>query len=99
MTERTVTPPTYFPGETIRFWASDLTHLDHGAITSGADVDFEVTDLAGTEIDTGTGVSSNDDWYLDVTMPATPGAYVLKATATVDGVVWKDKLPFSVGVF
>lgn len=95
---RIVTPPSYFPGETIRFWARDLTHIDDGPITSGAAVDFVVTDLAGTELDSGPGVPSNDDWYLDVTIPATPGQYLIKATATVDDVVWKGRLPFNVTV-
>jgi hypothetical protein len=94
------TPPTYFPGETIRCWASDLLHLDDGPITSGATVTFVLTDLAGTEeAGGGAGTASNDDWYIDVTMPTTPGSYFMKGTAVVDGVTWKGKMPFNVGVF
>jgi hypothetical protein len=93
-----ITPKTYYPGETIRVWASDLTHLDHGPITSGATVTFAVVDLAGnTQAGGGEGTASNDDWYIDITTPATPGQYRVLVTAVAHGDTWKGALPFAVG--
>lgn len=94
----TATPPTYPPGQTVRIWASDLTHLDNGPITSDATVTFELVDLAGNVLPGGgTGVNINDDWYLDFATPATPGPYRVLATATVDGDTWKGAYRFNVG--
>lgn len=96
-----ITPKTYFAGETIRFWVSDLTHLIDGPITAGADVTFVLADLAGNTLPGGgAGVPSNDDWYVDVTMPSQPGPYRMLMgavfVATTGEAVWKGALPFSV---
>lgn len=85
-----VPPKSYFPGETIRVWASDLTHLDHGPITEGATVTISIVDKAGDETGiSGTAVATNDDWSVDLTMPGEPGNYRLVATAVAEGATWK----------
>lgn len=91
------TPKTYFPGETVRVWVGDLTHLDDGPITTAATVTFAITDLAGTvQSGGGSGIALNDDWFIDFTTPLMPGQYRILATATYDGDTWKGALPFNV---
>lgn len=83
---------TYYPGETIRVWATDLTHLDDGAITENATVTFAIVDRSGNELTglgEGEGVPENDDWHIDLTMPEQPGQYRIQATAVYEGDVWK----------
>jgi hypothetical protein len=87
---------TYYTGATVRFWVRDLTSLDDGSITSGADVDFTLYDAVGTSIATGVGVASGDDWYYDLTLPETGGIYRLVASAEKESVVWKGRAQFEV---
>lgn len=76
------TPPTYYPGMTVRVTLTDLTHISDGTVTSADDasVSFEVQDLAGTVDYTGAGTAVGDDWHLDFPAPSTPGAYKVVAS-------------------
>ena len=99
------TPPSYFPEMSITLSLSDLLKRVDGEETpvltdSGAVVTFEVTDLAGTVQGLpGTGEATDDDWYLTVNTPATPGPYKIKVTVTLDTIIGKfvdrfDVVPF-----
>lgn len=94
--------PSYFPGETARFWLNDLLDADSGPVLSGATVTFGLYAPDGTEIVAPvTGTASGDDWYGDMAMPTDPGNYRLRAiaikgTAKVITVSPIDVLPLSV---
>jgi hypothetical protein len=92
---------TYYPGETMRLSARNLTHADSGSVTSGATVTIAIYAADGAlsstnEASTG---GSGDDWYVDVAAPATPGTYTVRITATKDGAVWKGKGAIRVETF
>jgi hypothetical protein len=82
----------YFVGETVRITAADLTHSDDGPITSGATVTVALYDAADTLLDSDTASADGNDWSFDLPSPDDPGIYVVKVTADVGGVVWRDRV-------
>jgi hypothetical protein len=82
----------YFLGETVRITAADLTHSDDGPVTSGATVTVALYDAADTLLDSDTASASGSDWSFDLPSPDDPGIYIVKVTADVGGVVWRDKV-------
>lgn len=94
--------PSYFPGETARFFLNDLLDADNGPVTSGATVTFGLYTPDGTEsVAPVTGTASGDDWHGDLTMPTDAGNYRLRAiaikgTAKIVAVSPIDVLPLSV---
>jgi hypothetical protein len=82
----------YYIGSTVRITAADLTHSDDGPITSGATVTVALYDAADTLLDSDTATADGNDWSYDLVSPDDPGIYVVKVTADVSGVVWRDKV-------
>ncbi len=84
-----------YAATTRRIRLRDLTHLVSGAVTSGAIVSFSILNQAGaTVVGPTSGLADGDDWYADLTMPATAGTYHLHATATAGGATntWHDTI-------
>jgi hypothetical protein len=87
-------------GETVRITAKDLTHADSGAVTSGATVTISMYDADGDIIGIpNTATNADDDWYFDLTMPATPGQVLVKVVATKSGATAKDEVVLTVKPF
>ena len=89
---------TAYVSETLRVKAKDLTHSDSGAVTTGATVTVDVYDAANVMISTAstTVVGSGDDWWIDITAPATVGTYSVRVTAVKSGATWKAAETLSV---
>lgn len=88
-----------YAGETVRITAKDLTHATSGPVTVGATVAVTLYDLDGTVLSTGNAAADGDDWYRDITAPATAGQYRVGIVATVSGAVAKDALFLTVKPF
>lgn len=81
---------TAYVNETLRVTAQDLTHSDTGAVTTGATVTVAVYNAAGVLQSTAstTTAGSGDDWWIDITAPATAGTYEIRVTAVKSGATW-----------
>lgn len=99
------TPESYFPDVTIEVALSDLIKRVSGVESpvltgSGAIVTIVVTDLNDTVIGSpGTATATDDDWYLAVDTPATPGPYKFKATVVLGSIKGKFEDRFDVSAF
>jgi hypothetical protein len=83
----------FYVGSTVRITAADLTHSDTGAVISGATVTVALYEADGsTLLDSDTATADGNDWSYDLPSPDDPGIYVVKVTADVGGVVWRDKV-------
>jgi hypothetical protein len=82
----------FYVGSTVRITAADLTHTSDGPITSGATVTVALYDMADTLLDSDTATADGNDWSYDLASPDDPGIYVVKVTADVGGVVWRDRV-------
>jgi len=84
---------TAYVNETLRVTAQDLFHSDSGAVTSGATVTVAVYDAAGVLQSTAsitTPPTPGDDWWIDITAPATAGVYSIRVTAVKSGATWES---------
>jgi hypothetical protein len=83
---------TFYPAETIRITAKDLTHSDSGSVTSGATVTIAVYNPDGSLYQTQTVMNpgANDDWWADFAAPSSAGQYTVKLTAVKSGATWKS---------
>lgn len=92
---------TFYPGETVRLTAKDLTHADSGSVTTGATVTVSLYNPDGTLNTTQIAATggSGDDWFADLAAPATLGEYAVKITAVKDGATWKGKNSIRVEAF
>lgn len=77
-------------GTTVRLTLKSLTHLDRGAVTSGATVTFAMTDPAGNAVAGSAVANDGSDWHADFT-PTAPGRHAVRATATVGSAVFEGK--------
>jgi hypothetical protein len=98
------TPVSYFPQVTIEVALSDLIKRVSGVESpvltgSGAVVTIAVTDLADNIMSNGTATPTDDDWFLVVDTPATPGMYKFKATVTLGTIKGKFEDRFNVQAF
>jgi hypothetical protein len=82
----------FYVGSTVRITAADLTHTSDGHITSGATVTVALYDMADTLLDSNTATADGNDWSYDLASPDDPGIYMVKVTADVGGVVWRDRV-------
>lgn len=92
---------SYYPGETMRLTARNLTHSDTGSVTAGASVTISLYNPDGTLNTSGTAATSGvgDDWYVDMVAPTTPGEYQVRVTAVVSGAIWKARASIRVEAF
>jgi len=98
------TPVTYPGGQTVRFYAKDITLYDatdiaHPVTSGGATVAFAITNLDGATISSGSGTPVTDDWHWDANVPVTSGQYFIVVTITAGAVVWKGRDRFNVEAF
>jgi hypothetical protein len=72
------------PGDTVRMTAQDVAHATAGPVTSGLTGTLTLYDADDAVVDTET-ISANDgdDWYVDITAPATAGLYRMAMVLTV----------------
>jgi hypothetical protein len=89
------------PGDTWRVFANDATHLDTGPVTSGATGVVQLVDhlsdaLVGVPwvIDS----HSDDDWYVNITLPAQRGTYRAEIRLVQGGAAHTDHVLFVVNV-
>lgn len=72
------------PSDTIRVTARDVTHQTTGAVTSGLTGNVKLYDASNDLLGTyGIVSNSDDDWYVDITAPATLGLYRLEMVLIV----------------
>lgn len=98
------TPTTYPGGQTVRFYARDITLYDatdtpQPVEAGDATVAFAITDLDGTTITSGSGSAVTDDWHWDANVPDATGQYFIAVTVTSGAVVWKGRDRFNVEAF
>lgn len=80
-----------YAGETVRIIAQDLADADGLPITAGATVTVALYDSSDTLIDSETAGNDGDDWYYDLTAPATAGIYMVKVTVEAGESIAKAK--------
>ena len=100
----TATPVTYPGGQTVRFYAKDITLHDANDVaqpveSGDAVVAFAITNLDGTTISSGNGTAVTDDWHWDANVPDATGQYFIAVTVTAGAVVWKGRDRFNVEAF
>lgn len=80
-----------YVGQTIRVTAKDLTDIDDGPITVGANVVIERYDPDGTLGDTGAISNNGADWFANFLIPDDPGTHVIRLQASNLGKTWRGK--------
>jgi hypothetical protein len=64
------------PSDTLRMTAKDVEHATTGPVTAGLTGNVKLYDASNALLSTSSiTANSGDDWYVDITAPATAGLY------------------------